>query len=331
MIVCITGGTGFIGSHICISLIETGHKVILLDNLSNSSVSVLDNIQDITSIKPDFYQIDIRDYDKLHKFFMQNKIDCVIHCAALKCISESTKNPLEYYENNITGTINLIKAMRDGDCYNLIFSSSATVYGEPEKIPLTEECKTNALNPYGRTKLYIEEILQDLSNSEPKWTFIMLRYFNPVGAHPSGKIGENPKGIPNNLVPYILQVAKGQQSHLTVYGNSYNTPDGTCIRDYIHISDLASGHLAALQKLKDFNGITIINLGTGQGYSVMQMITAMQKAIGIKISYIIGPKRKGDAEICYAATTKARELLGWKAEKTIEDMCTDAWRWYQTI
>ena len=331
MIVCITGGTGFIGSHVCITLIESGHRVILLDNLSNSSVSVLDNIQNITGIKPDFYDIDIRDYDSLHAFFLQSKIDCVIHCAALKSISESTKNPLEYYENNIIGTINLLKAMKAGNCYNLIFSSSATVYGKPEKIPLTEECKTNALNAYGRTKLYIEEILQDLSDSDPRWTFVMLRYFNPVGAHPSGKIGENPKGIPNNLFPYILQVAKKEQPYLTVYGKNYNTPDGTCIRDYIHISDLASGHLAALQKINEFNGTTIINLGTGQGYSVMQIITEMQKAIGSKIPYIIGPKRKGDAEICYAATTKAQELLGWKAEKTIEDMCTDAWRWYQTI
>jgi len=331
MIVCITGGTGFIGSHVCITLIESGHRVILLDNLSNSSVSVLDNIQNITGIKPDFYDIDIRDYDSLRAFFLQSKIDCVIHCAALKSISESTKNPLEYYENNITGTINLLKAMKAGNCYNLIFSSSATVYGKPEKIPLTEECKTNALNAYGRTKLYIEEILQDLSDSDPRWTFVMLRYFNPVGAHPSGKIGENPKGIPNNLFPYILQVAKKEQPYLTVYGKNYNTPDGTCIRDYIHISDLASGHLAALQKINEFNGTIIINLGTGQGYSVMQIITEMQKAIGSKIPYIIGPKRKGDAEICYAATTKAQELLGWKAEKTIEDMCTDAWRWYQTI
>lgn len=331
MIVCITGGTGFIGSHITVALIEAGYTVICIDNLSNSSKSVLDRIENITGKKPEFYVIDIRDYDKLRAFFAEHKdsIHCVIHCAALKSVGESNKFPLEYYDNNITGTINLLKAMKVGNCHNLIFSSSATVYGLPDNIPFTEESKTNALNPYGRTKLYIEEILQDLSVSDPNWTAISLRYFNPVGAHPSGQMGENPKGIPTNLVPYIIQVASKQQPYLTVYGNNYDTPDGTCIRDYIHVCDVASAHLSAVQRLQYFNGHTIINIGTGQGYTVMQILASMQKAVGHTIPYIIGPRRKGDASISFAGTDKSQQLLNWKAEKTLDDMCRDAWQWHK--
>jgi UDP-glucose 4-epimerase len=330
MIVCITGGTGYIGSHICISLIEAGYTVICIDNLSNSSVTVLDKIENITKIKPKFYEIDLRNYDKLQVFFekYRNSIYCVIHCAALKSVDESNKFPLEYYDNNVIGTINLLKAMKIGNCHNMIFSSSATVYGISDIIPITEKCKTNALNAYGRTKLYIEEILQDLTNSDPNWTIISLRYFNPVGAHPSGKIGENPKGIPTNLVPYMIQVASKQQPYLTIYSNNYDTLDGTCIRDYIHVSDVASAHLTALQKINEFDGHTLINIGTGQGYTVMQILASMQKAVGHQIPYIIGPRRIGDAPISFADTQKTSQLLNWRATKTIDDMCKDAWNWH---
>lgn len=330
MIVCITGGLGFIGSHICVALMEAGHTVICIDNLSNCSITILDRIKSITGKQPDFFEIDLRDYEKLHDFFEEhmNSIDCVIHCAALKSVGESNKFPLEYYDNNITGTINLLKCMKTANCYNMIFSSSSTVYGLSDTAPLTEECKTGAINPYGRTKLYIENILQDLAQSDPAWTCICLRYFNPVGAHPSGKIGENPKGIPTNLLPYIIQVASKQQPYLTVYGNDYDTPDGTCIRDYIHISDVASGHLAAMQKLNEFTGNNVINIGTGQGYTVMQMLDCMTKVVGHPIPYVIGPRRLGDAAVSFACADKAYQLLNWKAEKTLDDMCKDAWKWH---
>ncbi len=332
MIICITGGTGFIGSHICITLIEAGYTVICIDNLSNSSINVLDHIQKITGKKPEFYNLDLRDYDSLQSFFLQYRdaIHSVIHCAALKSVADSNKFPLDYYENNVTGTINLLKAMKVANCYNIIFSSSCTVYGEPAQVPLTEESRTQPINPYGRTKLYVESLLQDLAISDPQWTIISLRYFNPVGAHPSGLIGENPKGIPANLVPYILQVATGKQPYLTVYGNDYATSDGTCIRDYIHIMDLASAHMAAVLQTESVQGMTVINIGTGQGYTVMQIIAAMQRAMNKQISYIIGERRTGDAAICFASPKKAHDLLKWKTHYTLDDMCRDAWHYINT-
>ena len=332
MNICITGGSGFIGSHCCIELLEQGYNVIIIDNLSNSSTESLDRILKITGKKPEFLKLDLCNYKQLYDFFVQNrnKIDCVIHCAALKSISESNKDPIKYYDNNVVGTINLLKCMRIGNCKKLVFSSSATVYGECIKIPIEENSKLNVLNPYGRTKLYVEEILNDLIKVERNWSIIVLRYFNPIGAHSSHKLGEMTYETPANLLPYILDVAIGKQKHLSIYGNDYETPDGTCIRDYIHIMDLAKGHMAAIKKIQVLEGeILTVNLGTGTGYSVMDIINKMKEVTGVNIPYVVEKRREGDAAICFASTDLAYKELGWKTEKTLHDMCLDAWKWKQ--
>jgi len=327
--VVVTGGAGFIASHCNVALLEAGFHVIALDNLSNSSIKSLERVEEITGKKPEYYNIDMRNAEALKAWFAERKgkIHSVLHCAALKAVGESGQIPIEYYENNITGTLNLLKAMIEGGCKRIVFSSSATVYGNPEKVPLDESSPISATNPYGRTKLFVEEILRDVCKSDKEWKVINLRYFNPVGAHSSGKIGEDPAGIPNNLMPYVSKVAVGSLPKLTVFGEDYKTHDGTGVRDYIHVVDLAEGHLAAITKLPEIEGQIVVNLGTGVGYSVLDIVKAMRKATGKEIPYVIGPRREGDADICYAGTEKAKEVLGWTAKKNLDDMCADTWRW----
>lgn len=327
MKILVTGGAGYIGSHTCLELLDAGHDVTVIDNLSNSSEESLNRITMISGKSVNFYRADIRNLNELEKIFSENDFYAVIHFAGLKAVGESVRIPLQYYENNITGTLTLCEVMNKFNIKNIIFSSSATVYGDPSVIPLTEECSTGATNPYGRTKLFIEEILSDLSFSDINWKIVLLRYFNPIGAHESGLLGENPKGIPNNLVPFITQVAVGKLSELHIFGNDYPTPDGTGIRDYIHVVDLAKGHLAALRNLDKIQGIEIFNLGTGKGYSVLDVIKAFEKESGITIPYKITKRRYGDVASCYADPTKSERFLGWKAEKNINDMCRDSWNW----
>ena len=331
MSILVTGGAGYIGSHTVVELLNSGREVVIIDNFSNSKPEVLENIKKITGKDFKFYEINYLDKEKLEKVFEENKIEAVMNFAGYKAVGESTKKPLEYYENNISGALVLLKTMQKYNVKKFIFSSSATVYGEPEKIPLTEDCKTGGTtNPYGTTKLFIEQILKDLYKSDNSWDIAILRYFNPVGAHESGLIGEEPQGIPNNLMPYIVRVASGELEQLSVFGNDYNTPDGTGVRDYIHVVDLAKGHVCALNKLdKEGKGLYIYNLGTGVGYSVLDMVKAFEKATGKKVPYKIAPRRAGDIAACYADPKKAKEELGWVATKTLEDMCKDSWNYIE--
>lgn len=323
----VTGGAGFIGSHTSIELMNAGHDVIILDNLYNSKSNSLDVIERVTGHRPAFYQADIRDEAALDVIFSDEAIDGVIHFAGLKAVGESSVIPLEYYDNNITGTLNLLKVMKKHDCKNIIFSSSATVYGNPHMVPIKEDFPLSVTNPYGRTKLMLEEILTDLYNSDNDWNIVLLRYFNPIGAHESGDMGEDPKGVPNNLLPYVTQVAVGKLEKVGVFGDDYDTTDGTGVRDYIHVVDLAKGHVAALKKLEPGSGLSTYNLGTGQGYSVLEVISAMSEVVGKPIPYQILERRAGDIATCYADATKAKEELGWEAEYDIRRMCEDAWRW----
>lgn len=329
MSIFVTGGTGYIGSHTCVELIKAGYDVIILDNFCNSNACVANKIKEITGKSVKIYAGDIRDYKLLEKIFAENQIEFVVHFAGLKSVNESCEKPLLYFDNNVNGTINLCNAMQKFAVKNLIFSSSATVYGNSSSAPYKETMPTGQVcNPYGRTKYFIEEILKDIWASDKSWNIAILRYFNPIGAHESALLGENPSGIPNNLMPYISQVAANKLPCLTVFGNDYNTPDGTCIRDYIHVIDLASGHLKALEKMQNATGkFDIFNLGTGKGYSVLELINTFEKVSGKKINYKIGPRRAGDLPIVYADTQKAEKELGFKAKFDIEKMCLDSWNW----
>ena len=328
MAILVTGGAGFIGSHTVVELQNAGEEVVVLDNLSNASVKALSRVEAITGKKVPFYEADIRDRQALDKIFSSEKIDSVIHFAGLKAVGESVQKPWEYYDNNITGTLTLVDVMRKHGCKNIIFSSSATVYGDPAIIPITEECpKGQCTNPYGWTKSMLEQVLSDIQKADPEWNVVLLRYFNPIGAHKSGTMGENPNGIPNNLMPYITQVAVGKLPQLNVFGNDYDTPDGTGVRDYIHVVDLAKGHVKALKKLAPGSGLNIYNLGTGVGYSVLDIVKNFEEANGVKIPYEIKDRRAGDIATCYSNADKAKAELGWEAENGIREMCEDSWRW----
>lgn len=328
MKILITGGAGFIGSHTVVELLEAGHEVAVVDNLINSSKKSLQRVEKITGKTVPFYQVDIRDREGLGKVFAENKFDACIHFAGLKAVGESVKLPWEYYDNNISGTLVLLDVMRKNGCKNIIFSSSATVYGNPAIIPITEECpKGECTNPYGHTKSMLEQMLMDMQHADPEWNVVLLRYFNPIGAHKSGLIGENPNGIPNNLMPYITQVAVGKLKELNVFGNDYDTPDGTGVRDYIHVVDLATGHVKALKAIENKCGLAVYNLGTGKGYSVLDVVKAFEEANGIKIPYVIRERRSGDIATCYANPAKAEKELGFKAKYGIKEMCEDSWRW----
>ena len=326
--VLVTGGAGFIGSHTSVELLNAGYDIIILDNFVNSKPESLKRIKELTGKDFKFYQADIRDEEAMTKVFAENKIDAVIHFAGLKSVPQSVKEPLDYYDNNIAGTVCLCRVMDKAGCKKLVFSSSATVYGSKNPSPLREDMPTGGTtNPYGTTKYFIEQILQDLCISDSEWGVSILRYFNPIGAHKSGRIGEDPNGIPGNLMPYITQVAIGKLECLNVCGNDYPTPDGTGVRDYIHVVDLAIGHIKALDRLLKVKGCEVYNLGTGKGYSVLDVVKAFEKASGIKINYRIAPRRAGDVACCYADATKAKEVLGWQAQYDIDDMCADSWRW----
>nr|MEE4266486.1 UDP-glucose 4-epimerase GalE [Candidatus Krumholzibacteria bacterium] len=327
--ILVTGGAGYIGSHTCLELLKAGHQVVVVDNLDNSSEESLRRVQDLTGKSLEFHEVDICDGPALRAVFATRKFDAVVHFAGLKAVGESCEIPLRYYENNIFGTVELLKAMADHECFNLVFSSSATVYGDPHTVPITEDFPLQATNPYGRTKLFIEEILRDVCLADNRWRCILLRYFNPIGAHESGRIGEDPQGIPNNLMPFVMQVAVGLREKLSVFGNDYDTPDGTGVRDYIHVVDLALGHLAAIDKLAALPGCTPINLGTGQGYSVLEMVKAAEKASGRPVPYAVVDRRPGDIATCYADPAGAARLLGWEARRGLEEMCADAWRWQE--
>ena len=326
--ILLTGATGYIGSHTAVELLKAGEKVVIVDDLSNSDRSVVDRIEQITGVRPDFYEGDVKDAAVLSRVFSEHDFAAVIHFAGYKAVGESVEKPLAYYRNNLDTTLTLLETMQRFGCKRFIFSSSATVYGMSEDVPFRETAPAGGCtNPYGWTKLMIEQILTDTAKADPEMSVVLLRYFNPIGAHESGLIGEKPNGIPNNLMPYITQVAIGKLEKLRVFGNDYPTPDGTGVRDYIHVVDLAKGHLAALKYSEKHTGTEIVNLGTGTGYSVMDVIKAFESANGVKIPYVIAPRRSGDIATCYADPTKARELLGWTAEKTLEDMCRDSWRW----
>jgi len=327
MKVLVTGGAGYIGSHTSVELLNAGHEVVCIDNFMNSKYEAVKRVEQITGKKVKFYEGDIRDRAILDKIFTENKIDAVINFAGLKAVGESVAKPLEYYENNIEGLLILAFAMRDHGVKNLVFSSSATVYGKPESVPIREDFPLSTSNPYGSTKLFIEYMLKDLFKSDPTWNICILRYFNPVGAHESGMIGEDPKGIPNNLMPYIAQVAVGRLPRLNVFGNDYNTVDGTGVRDYIHVVDLAEGHVKAVDWALKNEGCEAINLGTGNGISVLQLRDAFVKASGAEVPYVIAPRRPGDPDEVYANANKAKELLGWEAKKDVDDMCRDSWNW----
>ena len=328
MAILVTGGVGFIGSHTVVELQNAGYDVVILDNLCNASPKVIDRIEAITGKKAPFYKVDIRDRKGLEEIFAKEKIDSCIHFAGLKAVGESVQKPLEYYDNNISGTLTLLEVMRENGCKNIIFSSSATVYGDPAFVPITEECpKGVCTNPYGWTKSMLEQIMTDMQKADPEWNVVLLRYFNPIGAHKSGTMGENPNGIPNNLMPYITQVAVGIREELGVFGNDYDTPDGTGVRDYIHVVDLALGHVKALKKIEENAGLCIYNLGTGQGYSVLEVVHNFEEASGVKIPYSIRPRREGDIATCYADASKAKAELGWEAQYGIKEMCEDSWRW----
>jgi UDP-glucose 4-epimerase len=327
MQVLVTGGAGFIGSHTCLELLEAGHEIIVVDNLANSKQEALIRVRELTGKPFNFHEVDLLDKAALQAIFESAAIEAVIHFAGLKAVGESVTIPLDYYQNNVAGTLNLCQVMRQHQVKNLVFSSSCTVYGNPQTVPITEDAPLSAVNPYGRTKLMIEEILGDLHHADDTWNIILLRYFNPVGAHESGQIGEDPNGIPNNLLPYITQVAVGKLAELSVFGHDYPTSDGTGVRDYIHVVDLASGHLKALDKLVENPGVMAYNLGTGRGHSVLEVITAFEKATGQKIPYRIVERRPGDVAAAYADPSKARVDLGWTAKKDIYAICADAWRW----
>lgn len=330
MTILVTGGAGYIGTHTVVELLNAGNEVIVLDNLSNSSIEALNRVERITGKSVTFYQGDILNKALLQKVFNDHAIDSVIHFAGLKAVGESVAKPLKYYENNVTGTLILCQVMAEFKVKNLVFSSSATVYGDPASLPITEDFPTGATNPYGQSKLMVEHILADVHNADPSWNIARLRYFNPVGAHASGLIGEDPNDIPNNLMPFIAQVAVGKRTALSVFGNDYPTHDGTGVRDYIHVVDLANGHLKALAKLATKSGLVTYNLGTGQGYSVLDMVKAFEKACGNTIAYQIAPRRPGDIAACYADPTHAREDLGWQATHTLEDMANSSWHWQST-
>ncbi|EIH0732720.1 UDP-glucose 4-epimerase GalE [Vibrio vulnificus] len=327
MNILVTGGSGYIGSHTCIQMIEAGMTPIILDNLYNSKLLVLDRIEQVTGVRPAFYQGDIRDCEILQHVFAQHDIQGVIHFAGLKAVGESVEKPLMYYDNNVSGTLNLVREMDKAGVKSLIFSSSATVYGDPASVPIREDFPTSATNPYGRSKLMVEECLTDFHKANPDWSITLLRYFNPVGAHESGLLGEDPQGIPNNLLPFVAQVAVGRREKLGVFGDDYPTPDGTGVRDYIHVVDLADGHLAALNKVGQQAGLHIFNLGTGQGNSVLEMVAAFEKAAQRPIPYEIKPRRAGDIAECWADPAYAEQVLGWKATRSLETMVVDTWRW----
>ena len=328
MAILVTGGAGYIGSHTVVELQNAGYDVVVLDNLSNASEKALDRVSKITGKPVKFYKADILDRDALNDIFDKETIESCIHFAGLKAVGESVVKPWEYYENNIAGTLTLVDVMRKNHVKNIIFSSSATVYGDPAQIPITEECpKGQCTNPYGWTKSMLEQVLTDIQKADPEWNVMLLRYFNPIGAHKSGTIGENPNGIPNNLMPYITQVAVGKLKELGVFGNDYDTPDGTGVRDYIHVVDLAKGHVKALKKIEENPGLAIYNLGTGKGYSVLDIVKNFEAATGVKIPYVIKPRRAGDIATCYCDASKAEKELGWKAENGIREMCEDSWRW----
>ncbi len=331
MNVLVAGGAGFIGSHTAVELLEAGYDVVIADNFSNSKPEVLDKIRKITGKDFRFYEVDLQNKEATETIFKENQIDAVIHFAGFKAVGESVSKPMEYYHNNLLSTLVLCELMKKYDCKRMIFSSSATVYGDPKKVPITEDSEVGGTtNPYGTTKLFIERILQDIVISDPEWSVVLLRYFNPIGAHPSGLIGENPNGIPNNLMPYIVKVASGELECLNVFGNDYPTPDGTGVRDYIHVVDLALGHIKAVEKATSTKGVHIYNLGTGHGYSVLEIVQNFEKVNGVKVNYRIAPRRPGDIPACYADTTKAKQGLGWEAKYGIEDMCRDAWNYIQT-
>lgn len=325
--ILVTGGAGYIGSHTCVELLGQGDEVVIVDNLANSSLESLRRVEEITGKKPTFHEASILDESKLDAIFAAEDIDSVIHFAGLKAVGESNDIPLHYYETNVAGTLTLMKSMGRNGVKNLVFSSSATVYGDPASVPIDESFPLTATNPYGRSKLMVEDILRDFAMAEPEWNIAILRYFNPIGAHSSGRIGEDPKGIPNNLMPYISQVAVGKLKQLSVFGDDYDTVDGTGVRDYIHVVDLAIGHLKALDKLRTQSGLVTYNLGTGCGYSVLEALKAFEKASGKQVPYEIKPRRQGDVAKCFASPDKASSELGWKAARGIDDMCEDAWRW----
>lgn len=328
MAILVTGGAGYIGSHTCVELLNEGYEVVVLDNLSNSSEKSLERVKQITGKEVKFYKGDILDRDILKEIFKAEKIESCIHFAGLKAVGESVEKPWEYYNNNIAGTLTLTDEMRKHGCKNIIFSSSATVYGDPAMIPITEECpKGTCTNPYGWSKSMLEQVLSDMQKADLEWNVILLRYFNPIGAHKSGLIGENPNGIPNNLMPYITQVAVGKLKELGVFGDDYDTPDGTGVRDYIHVVDLAKGHVKAINKLKENVGLGIYNLGTGTGYSVLDIVKNFEAATGMKVPYAIKPRRAGDIATCYSDAAKAEKELGWKAQFGIKEMCADSWNW----
>lgn len=328
MSILVTGGAGYIGSHTCVELLEAGYEVVVVDNLYNASQKAIDRVEEITGKKVTFYEADLLDKEALDKIFDAHEIEAVIHFAGYKAVGESVQKPIEYYHNNMTGTLILCDVMRNHGVKNIVFSSSATVYGDPAQIPITENCpKGTPTNPYGWTKSMLEQVLTDIHTSDNEWNVILLRYFNPIGAHKSGIIGEDPKGIPNNLVPYIAQVAVGKRAALGVFGNDYDTPDGTGVRDYIHVVDLAIGHVKAIEKIKQNPGVEVYNLGTGNGYSVLQVVEAFGKACGNPIPYEIKPRREGDIATCYCDPQKAKEDLGWTAQYGVDEMCQDTWRW----
>ncbi len=325
--ILVTGGAGFIGTHTVIELIQAGHQVVVVDNLVNSNRKSLEVVERITGVEIPFYEADIRDTVTLRDIFKQEEPTGVIHFAGLKAVGESTRIPLAYYDNNIAGTVSLLKAMEENNCKNIIFSSSATVYGDPHTVPILEDFPLSVTNPYGRTKLMLEEFLTDIYKADSEWNVVLLRYFNPIGAHESGDLGENPNGIPNNLLPYVTQVAVGKLEQVQVFGDDYDTEDGTGVRDYIHVVDLAKGHVAALKKIQKGSGLNVYNLGTGKGYSVLEIIQNMEKAVGRPIPYRIVERRSGDIAACYSDPAKAKAELGWEAELDITQMCEDAWRW----
>jgi UDP-glucose 4-epimerase len=327
MTVLVTGGAGFIGSHTCVELLNDDHELVVIDNLSNSNEKALDRVEDITEKELIFYHEDLCDKPAVQKIFDHHAIDAVIHFAGLKAVGESVEHPLSYYQNNLVSTLNLCEVMKQAGVFNIVFSSSATVYGDPDKVPIQENFPLSTVNPYGRTKLFIEEILRDLHTSDERWNIALLRYFNPVGAHKSGRIGEDPNDIPNNLMPYISQVAVGKLKELSIFGDDYDTHDGTGVRDYIHVVDLAIGHLKALEKLNENPGVVTYNLGTGHGYSVLDVVKTFEKATGKEVPYQITDRRPGDAAVCYADPAKAEKELGWTAKRGLEDMCRDTWRW----
>ncbi|MCG9648223.1 UDP-glucose 4-epimerase GalE [Vibrio brasiliensis] len=327
MNILVTGGMGYIGSHTCIQMIEAGMTPVIFDNLYNSKASVLDRIEGVTGVRPKFVEGDIRNKSLLIDVLKSQNIQAVIHFAGLKAVGESVAKPLEYYDNNVNGTLVLVDAMREADVKTLVFSSSATVYGDPASVPITEDFPTSATNPYGRSKLMVEECLTDFQKANPDWSITLLRYFNPVGSHPSGDLGEDPQGIPNNLMPFVSQVAVGRREFLSVFGDDYPTKDGTGVRDYIHVMDLSDGHIAALQKVGDKSGLHIYNLGTGNGYSVLEMVKAFEQASGKRVPYQIVERRPGDIAECWADPAKARKELEWQATRTLNEMTSDTWRW----